>query len=74
MIVDFSQIETTENKDGTIVMEKPRKCKDDNDCRQDLGEICIWSLHLMAKTCYLPARNAKAIQGGKWIIFLTTSY
>ena len=73
MIVDFSKIGTTENKDGPIVMEKPRKCQDDKDCRQDLGEKCIWSTTI-EKTCYLPSTNAKASTGGKWIKFLTISY
>ena len=68
MIVDFSQIETTENEDGPIVMEKPRKCQDDKDCRQDLGERCIWTTTI-EKTCYLPSTNTIASKGGKSINF-----
>ena len=68
MIVDFSQIETTENEDGPIVMEKRRKCQDDKDCRQDLGEICTW-LTTIEKTCHIPATNAIASKGGKSINF-----
>ena len=69
LIVDFSQIETTENKDGPKVMEKSRTCQDNKDCRQDLGEICIWWNDGIEKTCYLPSTNAIASKGGKSINF-----
>ena len=60
-IVDFSSIETAEDKDDLKVMDKGKRCLDNKDCPE--GEIC-YPTPINYGRCEPPRKDSKTFEEG----------